>query len=266
MLSVIIVNYNTRELLERCLRTVSAETELPCEIIVADNHSSDDSVAAVRRYFPGVQLIENNMNLGFSRANNAAARISHGELLVFLNSDTEIRQRALDKLAGFLVTHKDVGIAGPRMVYQDGRFQLAAGNLPGLLQEMRDKRTYRRLNAGDVELRRRLAMSFQHAREVGWVTGSCLMIRRELFDELGGFDEEIFMYFEDKDLCARAHKLHCKVMAIPDAEIVHLLGGSSAGKDGHLRAIYRQSQRHYYRKHLGWLSNAGLLLYQAISK
>ncbi len=266
ILSVVIVSYNTRELLARCVHSVIAGTGVTHEIIVADNASSDGSSDHIRARFPGVQVIELGSNLGFGAANNAAVRISSGELLMFLNSDTEIRPQALDRMVDFFLQSPQTGIAAPNVVYPDGRFQLAAGALPGLLQEFRDRRIHQRLNAGDEALRARLREQYRRPRQVGWVTGGCLMIRRSLFSQLNGFDEEMFMYFEDKDLCKRARDRHWQVMTVPDAEIIHVLGGSSAGAGGRLRAVYRQSQRRYYQKHLGWLSNKGLLFYQAVSK
>ncbi|OPZ70385.1 MAG: N-acetylglucosaminyl-diphospho-decaprenol L-rhamnosyltransferase [bacterium ADurb.Bin478] len=266
ILSIVIVSYNTRELLARCVHSVIAATDVSHEIIVADNASSDGSPGHIRALFPGVRVMELGSNLGFGAANNAAVKISSGELLMFLNSDTEIRPHALDRMVAFFQQHPQVGIAAPNVVYPDGRFQLAAGALPGLMQEFLDRRIHQRLNAGDEALRRRLREQYRRPRQVGWVTGGCLMIRRNLFTRLNGFDEEMFMYFEDKDLCKRALDLHWQVMTVPDAEIIHVLGGSSAGAGGRLRAVYRQSQRRYYQKHLGWLSNKGLLFYQAMSK
>jgi len=266
ILSIVIVSYNTRELLARCVQSVIAATDVSHEIIVADNASSDGSPGHIRALFPSVRVMELGSNRGFGAANNAAAKISSGEWLMFLNSDTEIRPHALDRMVDFFQQHPQVGIAAPNVVYPDGRFQLAAGALPGLMQEFRDRRIHQRLNAGDEALRMRLREQYRRPRQVGWVTGGCLMIRRNLFTRLNGFDEEMFMYFEDKDLCKRALDLHWQVMTVPDAEIIHVLGGSSAGAGGRLRAVYRQSQRRYYQKHLGWLSNKGLLFYQAMSK
>ncbi len=266
VLSVIIVSYNTRELLGRCVHSVIAGTGVTHEIIVADNASNDGSSDHIRARFPGVRVMELGSNLGFGAANNAAVKISSGELLMFLNSDTEIRPHALDRMVAFFHEHPQAGIAAPNVVYPDGRFQLAAGALPGLLQEFRDRRIHQRLNAGDEALRARLREQYRRPRQVGWVTGGCLMIRRSLFIQLNGFDEEMFMYFEDKDLCKRALDRRWQVMTVPDAEIIHVLGGSSAGAGGRLRAVYRRSQRRYYQKHLGWLSYKGLLLYQAVSQ
>lgn len=264
VLSIIIVSYNTRELLARCVHSVIVGTEVNHEIIVADNASSDGSAGHIRALFPGVRVMELGSNLGFGAANNAAVKISSGELLMFLNSDTEIRPHALDRMVAFFQQHPQAGIAAPNVFYPDGRFQLAAGALPSLRQEFRDRCIHRRLNAGDEALRMRLREQHRRPRQVGWVTGGCLMIRRSLFSELNGFDEKMFMYFEDKDLCKRALDRHWHVMTVPDAEIIHVLGASSAG--ARLRAVYRQSQRRYYQKHLGWLSNKGLLFYQAVSK
>lgn len=262
-LSIIIVSYNTRELLASCLSAIYQNTETPFEIIVVDNHSTDGSIEKVKAAYPQVRVIESETNLGFSKANNLGARASKGELLLFLNSDTQVRLWALDRLVAFLEDHSEVGIVGPRVVYPNGRYQLSAGALPSLWQEWKDRRLYRRVRSGDEDLRERVARKFQAPREVGWVTGSCLMIRRELFEALGGFDESIFMYFEDKDLCKRAAERGSKVVYFPEAEIIHVLGGSSSEERARLQRIYRESQGTYYRKHHGWLSNLILNLYLA---
>jgi len=265
--SVIIVSYNSIDLLERCMRSVYANTSSSVEILVADNGSTDGSTDGVQSAFPKAVVIKLGSNLGFSKASNAAARRAGGEYLVFLNPDTEVRTGALDYLAAFLDERKDAGIAGPRVVYPDNRFQVSAGGLPNLMREFRDRRMHQRMNAGDDALRAKVEKRFRGEREVGWVTGSCLAIRRNLFEELGGFDEGLFMYFEDKDLCKRAREKGWKAVFVPKAEVVHVLGGCAPPNEGaRLRAVYRKSQQAYYKKHLGPLSNGILRLYQAVSR
>lgn len=260
-LSIVVVSFNTREFLERCLSSIVQHTKIPYEIVVVDNHSSDGSVAHLKAKFPDVKVIVNETNVGFSRANNIGARSSKGEYLMFLNSDTEVREGAIDRLVGFLEGRSEVAIVGPRIVYPDGRFQLSAGNLPGIRQELRDRGLYRRIQSGDEALRAQVATEFQQVRDVGWVTASCLLIRRSVYEAIGGFDESLFMYFEDKDLCKRVIEHGVKVVYYPEAEVVHSLGGSSTRDVANLKRIYRNSQRTYYRKHHGWLSNVILQLY-----
>jgi N-acetylglucosaminyl-diphospho-decaprenol L-rhamnosyltransferase len=261
VLSVIIVSYNAWDLLDRCLRSIHEHTTLKPEVIVVDNHSSDGSVVNAKAKYPKIRVIENEANHGFSKACNIGARSSTGEFLLFLNSDTEITEGAIDSLVAFLESKSEVGIVSPRMVSPEGRFLLSAGNVSGLWREWRDTRRFRHIRAGDEKLRERASREFQKVREVSWVSGSCLLIRHSLFDALGGFDTDFFMYFEDRDLCKRAAVRGAAVVYYPEAEVVHLIGGSSSRDGKRLRSIYRNSQRTYYRMHHGLLANLALELY-----
>lgn len=268
VVSIIIVNYNSAGLLHQCLRSICDHTDLgAAEIIVVDNASRDESREMVRRDFPYVRLVESTENVGFGCGNNRGAAAAKGEFLLFVNTDTFLIEDSCMPLVEYLTKHPKVGAVGPRLVYSDRGFQLSAGRLPSIATEASDKVAYflvrrlRSLFAPIIERR------FAHVRLVGWLTGACLMVRRALFRELRGFDEGMFMYFEDKDLCKRIWDQGYTVVFFPHTSVVHLLAGSSRSVDlGRVNAIYRRSQTHYYRKHLGTLQNVMLRLYLTLAK
>jgi GT2 family glycosyltransferase len=205
-------------------------------------------------------------NLGFSAANNAAAETASGEFLLFLNTDTLLTGDALVPMMEYLDTHSGAGVIGPRLVFGDGQFQFSGGRLPSIGVEIQQKTMHaltRRWRKAFTPLFRPL---FRGIRETGWVTGACLMVRREAFRHVGGFDEEMFMYFEDKDLCRRIAEAGWKIVYFPAVSVVHLLAGSSrkVGKS-RIDGIYRASQRRYYLKHHGKFQNLLLHTYQRLS-
>lgn len=250
MISVIYVQHNNGALTLEAIKTLRQHHPEGLEIVVVDNASTDDAGDLVEAGAPGVTIIRNSINRGFGAANNQAARVTRGEHLCFLNNDTLCRGEALHTAARRFADLPSLGIYAPRLVYGDGTFQLSAGPLPGFWREALEKFMY------TLERRRnRLFMAaierrYSVRRSVGWVTGAALMIRRPVFEQVGGFDEAMFMYFEDKDLCARVRKLGYDIEFDPAVELVHLKGGSSTGDlSAPLRAAYRASQRRYYAKH-----------------
>jgi GT2 family glycosyltransferase len=264
--SIILVNHNGSKLIRDCLSSVYEKTkQIDYEVIVVDNASSDESAQIVRSEFPHAHVIECGMNLGFSAGNNLGSRSAVGEYLLFLNPDTVLIENSIKALKDFLDVHPHAGAVGPRMAFADGAFQLSAGQLPNLFVEVRGKAVYaiaRMWRGGVAPL---LDWMHRKMRVVGWLTGACLMVRREAFQQVGGFDEDLFMYFEDKDLCKRLGEADWKVVYYPGTTVVHLLGGS-AGPDSksHLEQIYRESQVRYYEKHLGGLQAGLLQLYLRI--
>lgn len=253
-LSIILVNWNTAELLCRCLETVLASPAgQGAEIVVVDNGSVDDSVARVRERFPQVRLIENSANTGFARANNQGARECTGALLLLLNTDTEVREGALEALTGFVASHDDVGIAGARLLSPDGSVQSSCRTEPGLLNALLEALYLTRLAPRSRLFGRPEMTWFDHGSvlDVDYVSGACLLIRRALWDRLGGFDEGFFFYGEDADLCRRARQIGYRVVYFPGAEVLHL-GGASAARIGPKRAIegFRAVLR-FARKHHG---------------
>ncbi|HOS93983.1 MAG TPA: glycosyltransferase family 2 protein [Armatimonadota bacterium] len=247
-------NWNTAELLCRCLETVLASPPgQEAEVVVVDNASIDDSVARVRERFPQVRVIQNPANVGFARANNQGAHECSGDVLLLLNTDTEVREGALEALTDFITSHDDVGIVGPRLVSPDGSVQSSCRTEPGLLNALLEALALTRLAPRSRLFGRPEMTWFDHhsALDVDYVSGACLAIRRELWNQLGGFDEGFFFYGEDADLCRRARQAGFRVAYFPEAEVLHL-GGASAARVGPRKAIegYRAALR-FARKHHG---------------
>jgi hypothetical protein len=225
-LSVVIVSYNTRELLRMCLTSVLRAGA--AEVIVVDNASSDDSAQMVQVDFPQVRLIASTQNLGFVRANNLALRECRGDYLLLLNPDTEVRDGALQALQGFLDNHPRAGAVGPRLMYGDGALQHAAFMFPTLLQTYFDffPRPARLLQS---TLNGRYPQNAYSGRpfQVDFVLGACLMIRRTALDQIGLLDERYFMYCEEMDWCKRLGQAGWGVWCEPQATVVHREAQSS---------------------------------------
>ncbi len=258
--SIVLVNHNGKKLIRDCLSSVYERTkQIDFEVIVMDNASSDESARIVRSAFPQVRVIESDTNLGFSGGCNLGARSAVGEYLLFLNPDTVLIENSIKALKDFLDAHPHAGAVGPRMAFADGTFQLSAGQLPNLFIELKDKAVYsaaRRWRMGVAPL---LDWMYGNTKVVGWLTGACLMVRREAFQKVSGFDEDLFMYFEDKDICKRLSEAGWQVVYYPATTVLHLLGGSGGPVSrSYLNQLYRKSQARYYQKHLDGLQS-GLL-------
>lgn len=229
-LAFIIVSYNTRELLDACLASIYRHTTgLSFEVIVVDNASGDGSPAMVRKKHPGAVLVESGENLGFGRANNLGFSRSRAPFVILLNSDALLLEDTGAALARFLEAHPRAGIAGPDVVLMDGTRQpKTRGMLPTarvmLNQNLLLCRLFPRSRffAG-------LYVEADWGREarVGWVSGVCLAIRREAYEQSGGFDPAIFMYAEDVDLCRRCAALGWETWRINAHAVRHLGGGST---------------------------------------
>ena len=238
-LSIVIVSYNTRDDLARCLESLhAAPPATPHEIVVVDNGSTDGS-ADTARGFPNVRLIESGGNVGFARANNIGIRATTGVNLLVLNSDTIVPASAIDRLLAELDANPDVAVVGPRIVDGQGRAELSFGRMIGPLNEFRQKR----LGRGPLD---------ELTRTRGypdWVSAACLLVRRADAEAVGLFDERYFMYTEDVDFCAAIRARGRKVLFAPEIEIVHLRGRSAATAPGETSAAYRRSQIAFYEKH-----------------
>ncbi|MCI0513412.1 glycosyltransferase family 2 protein [candidate division KSB1 bacterium] len=261
LLSIIIVNFNALELLKKCLESIQQNTRLSPEIILIDNHSTDGSVEFIRKHYPEIRFIENHANVGFSRANNQGLKFCQGDYILFLNNDTEILPHSLEKLVQFLEANPQVGAVGPMLLYPDGSFQYSTGRFPSIWNEWKTRQIMEKLDRGDIHFRHKFASQFQHQQAVDWITGACILTRAKLVMELGGFDEKMFMFFEDVDLCKRIQKAGCRIVYFPDAKVIHHQGVTYKAKKNTTKAIYRQSQKYYYTKHNSWLANVGLFFY-----
>jgi len=253
-LSIIIVSWNVRELLERALdcvyQTVRASS---FEVIVVDNASEDGSVAMVRKRFPAAQIVVNTENIGFGRANNQAAALARGRYLLLLNPDAFVHERAVDRLVAFMDAHPTAGAAGPRLLYEDGRLQRSATAFPTVLTELwttlgLDRAFPRHPVFGCYQM---TYWAMDDLRPVDALMGACLIVRRDLVERIGLFDEQFFMYSEEVDLCYRIQQAGLATYYLPDVAATHIWGGSSrlVPTQTFLRLFHSRVQ--FFRKHYG---------------
>jgi GT2 family glycosyltransferase len=257
-LSAVVVSYETRDDLLRCLAALAGNVTLPHEVIVVDNASTDGSAAAVREGFPTARVIQNAANAGFARACNQGLRAARAPLSLLLNSDAEVRPGAVEAMAALLDARPEVGIVGPRTRNADGTVQVSFGPALTPLAEWRQRALVRAVRARDRGALSRLEALSAVEHEPDWVSGSCLMARAEALRAVGGFDEGFFLYEEDVDLCVRVRRAGYRVVFTPAAEVVHRLGRSMERVPALSRREYHLSHLRYYRKHHGWLGEAVL--------
>ncbi len=260
-ISVVILNWNTERLLRRCIASIksSTKTGVDYEIIVVDNASEDGSRAMVTSEFPDVKLVTNKKNIGFGAGNNRGAALARGRYILFLNSDTEMHEDCLLKMMRYADEHLEVGIIGPKLLNTDGSLQYSCRHYPNLATGFFRNTPLGRLFPANRHNSDYLMSSWDHAtnRNVDWVSGAALMIRRETANEVGMFDEDYFMYCEDVDLCRRvnmarrsmAPEENWKVTYVPSASITHFIGRSSDKVPTRMTYEFHRSQYLFYRKH-----------------
>ncbi|WP_375262440.1 glycosyltransferase family 2 protein [Palleronia sp.] len=233
--TVIVVSYNTRALTLACLRTLHETTETPFHAIVVDNASRDGSAEAIATAFPKVELIALEGNIGFAAANNLAAERAQGGWLLLLNPDTECHAGAVDRLLAFSQAHPDAGITGGRTVFPDGSLNIASCWQRNTLWSTFCRASGLAAAFPRSDLLNPEAMGGwqrDSEREVDIVVGCFLMIRRSLWDRLGGFDRRYFMYGEEADLCLRARALGYRPRITPEAQIMHMIGAAADARVG----------------------------------
>ena len=249
-LSIVIVTYNSAGQIDACLRSLSEHPpEVEYETLVVDNASPDGTAEAIRRGWPGVRVVDAGGNVGFAGASNIGIRQSSAELVLLLNPDTLVPARALDALVSSLDGRPDAAAVGPRLVDERGRAELSCGAMIGPLAELRQKLLVAGNDRGAPLVGSYVDRLTRRAREVDWVSGACLLVRRADADAVGLFDERYFMYAEDVDFCAALRARGRRVLFSPDAQIVHLRGRSVASAPRATEAAYRRSQITFYEKH-----------------
>lgn len=266
-LSIVIVSYNTRDLLRDCLASIPGSCgPLSYETFVVDNASSDSSADMVEKEFPAAKLIRNHTNAGFAAANNQALRQATGRYVLLLNPDTVAHPEALHRLAAFMEANPRAGFCGPRLRNFDGTNQMSAGRFHTLLSDALPV-----LGLAHNPYSRHLVDLHQmHGYEgnfrVDWLTGACLMVRAELVPSVGLLDEGYFMYFEEVDWCRRMVAAGCEGWYVGAAEVTHLIGQSiglvveARAFWGHNPRYYIASYRRYMRSYYGYL---GMLIASA---
>jgi hypothetical protein len=249
-LSIIIVSHNARPDLENCLASLtSAPPSIEHDVTVVDNASTDGSADAVRHRWPGIRLIRLDRNVGFAVGNNTGIRAAAGELLLLLNSDTVVPAGAIDGLVARLAAHPEAAVAGPRLVDGAGRTEISWGSMMTPLAELRQKAIGRLYERGFGPVERWISRSVLAERDVDWVSGACLLVRRRDAEAAGLLDERFFLYTEDVDFCASIRARGRRVLFTPSVTITHLRGRSRASAPEQMNAAYRRSHLAFYEKH-----------------
>ena len=250
-LSIIIVNWNTCELLRQCLTAVYDHIKaLDFEVWVVDNASTDGSQVMVRQQFPLLNVIENSDNLGFACANNQALRQVTTEYALLLNSDALVTTGSVEALMACATRHPDAGVCGAMLLNPDGSFQASYGSFPTLWSEFLHLFSIRTFfgdhNYPSVPLEKSIV-----DREVDWVGGACFLVRRKAWEAIGLLDESYEMYGEELDWCLRMWQSGWKVRYCPDAQVIHLGGQSTRSIPlWKMQQIYKSKLR-YFEKHSG---------------
>jgi GT2 family glycosyltransferase len=266
MISVIIIQYNNAEMTRKAIASFREHVRCEYEILLVDNASTEESAHEFLDEVQDVTCLRNKKNLGFGAANNLAAKSAKGDILLFLNNDTITTSDFVTPFIALSKTLDDLGIAGPRILNEDGSFQLSAGREVSVWQEMKDKFLYALVQRNIWFMRRSAAWRFRRMKDVDWVTGAAMFVRATVFGEFCGFDDSFFMYFEDKDLCARAKSFGYRVVYYPEASVMHVCGGSrNPATASVLDRHYRKSQMNYYWKHLELWEQELLRVYLRIS-
>jgi GT2 family glycosyltransferase len=254
-ISICLVTLNCWDVAQECLDSiVRSAPALSSEIIVVDNASTDGTAQLVRRKYPAVQVIENQRNVGFTRATNQAMAVARGRYLLWLNPDTILEPDSLHQLWTFLEEHPDAGIVGPKVLNADGTFQpQCRRGLPTPLASFAYMIGLHRLRPDHPTFGRYLLthLPIDEPSRVDSVSGCCLLARREVWQQIGSADEAIFGFGEDLDWCVRAHQAGWSVWYYPQSVIVHLKGhGGVRSKPFHKVWGIHQAMWVFYRKHL----------------
>lgn len=230
-LAVVILSWNTRELLERCLASViGQEHGLALEVVVVDNASRDSSAEMVATNFPAVRLLKNGVNEGYARGNNQGVRATTAPLVLLLNSDTEVRPGALLRLAEVLRRFPGYGAAAPRLSNPDGSVQRACMRFPTLVDGFLFDSWFERKFGRSKPVRRYFMEDFDHLgdADVDQPPGAALLLRRADWDAVGGFDERLWLFYNDVELCRRLHERGQRIRYVATAEVLHHGGKSTA--------------------------------------
>lgn len=252
--SIIIVNWNLKDFLRRCLESVRRFSDgLVVETIVVDNASHDGSVQMIKEEFPEVVLIRNSKNVGFSRANNMAMEVATGRYFFLLNNDTLIFEGSLSSLVKFMDEHPDVGICGPRVINEDGTVQIRSkGCYPSIARAL----GHFFLPSGWQHCGTRPLGFYEQkdwmdARPMDWVSGCALLARRQAVDSVGFLDAKVFMYCEDVDWCFRMNRAGWKIYYVPSAVVMHYGGQSMKKQTGKVVGAHRAGLVAFYSKYHG---------------
>ncbi len=267
-LSIIIVNYNVKVFLQNLLDSIlKASKEIQTEIIIVDNASDDGSVEFLKENYPSVKLIVNSTNLGFGKANNIALREAKGKFILLLNPDTIVAEDTFIKMINFFNENSEAGLAGCKILNPDGTLQLPCRRsfpgpwtsftkVTGLSTLFPKSRIFARYNLTYLDE--------NQTYEVDAISGSFMMMRKEVYEKIGGFDEQFFMYGEDLDLCYRIQKAGFKVYYVHSTQIIHYKGESTKRSSIDETKVFYQAMHLFVKKHLSTSFLVEIILQSAI--
>lgn len=267
-LSIIIVNYNVKEFLQNLLHSIEkASINFSKEIIVVDNASDDGSVELINNKFPDVKLIENKINLGFGKANNQALMMAEGEFILLINPDAIVSEDTFDKMFLFFNKHPEAGLAGCKILNSDGTLQLACRRsfpgpwtsftkVTGLSNLFPRSRIFARYNLTYLDE--------NNTYEVDAISGSFMMMRKEVYQQVGGFDEQFFMYGEDLDFCYRVQRAGFKVYYVHTTQIIHYKGESTKRSNLDETKVFYNAMHLFVKKHFSSFFLVEIILRSAI--
>ncbi len=264
--SVIIVSYNTKELLSACLDSIGkfSGENINTEVWVVDNASTDGSAETVRKKYPWVKLIANEKNLGFAKANNQAIRKVNNSYIFLLNPDAQVQKFSWEKMIAYMEKHKDIGILGPMLVGTDGKVQKEISPFPKLLDSILVLIKLHRIKPFSQLVYPNY--NYENIQEVDHLMGSALFIRKKIFDVVGLFDENFFLWFEETDFEKRAKEAGWKIVFYPKATVKHLAGQSSRQVSPiKKQTIWNKSLWVYFQKHHSQFDRLMLLPFMLLS-
>jgi len=259
-LSIVIISWNVRELLRRCLDSIQESLKgekgkgLLVETIVFDNGSADGSADMVREDFPWVHLMESEVNLGFTKGNNLAIGQSEGRYILLLNPDTEVVGDALGTMVAYMESHPRVGALGPQLLNPDGTTQSSRRRFPTLATAFLESTVLQPWFQGSRILKRYYLLDRldEEIQPVDWVVGAAILIRREALHQVGPLDEEFFMYSEELEWCYRLKAQGWEVVYLPTAQVVHQEGRSSGQVLPARHIHFQRSKVLFFKKYYGW--------------
>ena len=252
-LSCIIVNYQNSESLKGCLDSIyQTIQEIDFEVIIIDNSKENLELQILKGNYPKIQIIYNPTNVGFSKANNQAAKIARGKFLFILNPDTILKEQATNSMFSYICTNMATGALGPKVVNPDGSLQYSCRRYPTLWTGLFNRYSIlSRLFPKNRFTSRYLMLDFDHneTSPVDWLSGCCLMIPKSVFEEVNGFDENYFLFNEDVDLCRMIYQAGKEIIYFPEATVIHKI--STSNKKTTARVIIQRhlGMMYYFKKH-----------------
>jgi GT2 family glycosyltransferase len=270
LVSIVIVTWNSESWIHRCLSSIFAHTsEIPFEVIIVDNASEDQTVQIAMNSFTGVKVIKNPDNKGWATAVNQGIEASQGQYICVLNPDTELVDRTIEQLAAFLTKYPQVGIVAPHLMNEDESTQVSIRRRPRLSDQLMIILKLHVLFPDAKVIRRYLYRRFNYkeTQEVEQVMGACMMIRRTVFDEVGIFDENFFLWFDEVDFCRRVYdRSNFKIYYEAHTHLIHAGGDSfDQVRSKKKQKWYLRSVKYYFRKHGHWFSYFVLLFFTPLS-